>query len=124
MASPEVYSVVAGVTDFQGPNGQRQVIDKTTLADTTRQKEVGIADMGQITMNLVYDGDEATNTTLWDLFQSGALNNFQVIFNDSPQEVFSFAGYVLQYQYQASIDDVVRASVTIEISGNVTDNNA
>lgn len=122
-ASPEVFTTIGGVVSFQGPSGSRQVIDTTTLASTGREKEVGIPDYGQITFDLIYDGDDTSNTGLWDDFQNGTLRNFQMVFDDSPQEVFSFAGYVLAFSYSANIDDVVRASLTVEISGTVTDNN-
>lgn len=121
MASPEVYTTVAGVTNVSGPSGSRAVIDKTTLADTARQKEVGIADYGQYTFDLVFDRDEATNVTLDTLFASGASNNFKlVVGGESPNDVYSFAGFVLNLSKTFQIDDVVRASVTIEIDGSVT----
>lgn len=120
MASPEVYTTIAGVTNVSGPSGSRQVIDKTTLADTARQKDVGIADYGQYTFDLVFDRDEATNATLDTLFASGALNNFQLVVGDSPNDTYSFSGYVLNLSKTFNIDDVARASCTIEIAGAVT----
>lgn len=122
-ASPNVYTAIAGVVSFSGPSGSRQVIDVTTLASTGREKQVGIPDYGQVTFELIYDGDQATNTSLYDDFQNGTIRDFQLVFSDSPEEVFSFAAFVLAYSYTANIDDVVRASVTLEIDGPVTDNN-
>ena len=122
-ASPNVYTSIAGVVSCSGPSGSRQVIDVTTLASTGREKQVGIPDYGQVTFELIYDGDQATNTSLYDDFQNGTLRDFQLVFSDSPEEIFSFAAYVLAYSYTANIDDVVRASVTLEIDGPVTDNN-
>jgi predicted secreted protein len=122
-ASPEAFTDVAGVVSLQGPSGSRSVIDITTLASTGREKDVGIPDYGNVTAELIYDGDSASNTSLWDDFQNGTLRNFQLKFDDSPQEVFSFSAYVLSYSYSAGIDDVVRASLTMEVSGSITDNN-
>jgi len=131
-SSPQVFESIGGLVSFTGPTGQRQVIDVTTLASTAREKQVGIPDMGQVTMELIYDGDSGTDvsspqvlshTLLFDRFQDGASSAFQISLDDSPEELFDFNAFVLAYQFSTSIDDVVRVSVTLEIDGAITDNN-
>jgi predicted secreted protein len=121
-ASPEVFTAVASVTDFSGPSGQRQVIDITRLASTGKEKNVGLPDYGQITFNLIWDSDNTYDVSVWDKFVAGTQHNWQVVFDNSPQDVISFAGYVLAFNFTSNLDDVVRASCTIEIDGAVTDN--
>ena len=122
-ASPIVYTAIDKVTDFQGFSGSRSVIDTTCLASTGREKSTGIPDFGQVNFNIIYDGDFSTHLDLHDLFESGLARTFRIVFDDSPEEVFTFTAYVLTLQYSASIDDVVRAAVTLEVSGSPTDNN-
>ena len=121
-ASPEVFTAVASVTDFQGPSGQRQVIDITRLASSGKEKNVGLPDFGQITFNLIWDSDNLYDVAVWDQFVAGTAKNMQVVFDNSPQDVISFSGYVLGFNFTAGADDVVRASCTIEIDGAPTDN--
>lgn len=121
-ASPEVYSDIANVTSFQGPSGSRQVIDATTLASTGKEKNVGIPDYGQITFDFNFSAADTVLVDVWDNFIAGTLHNFKILFSDSPRTTFSFAAYVLNFNYNAGLDDIVRGSVTLEISGTVTDN--
>lgn len=120
--SPNAYVSVANVTSFQGPTGSRQVIDTTTLASTAKEKDVGLQDMGQINCDFVFDTSDTVLVDVYDAFLAGTLQSFQVVFSDSPQTTFSFSAYVLNFSYTANVDDVVRGSFTLEISGSVTDN--
>lgn len=125
-ASPIVYTEISGVTDFSGFSGSRSVIDITTLASSGREKQTGIPDYGQVTFNAIYRSDadgDTTHDALYDLFQSGLARTFQMVFDDSPQEVFTFSAFVLNFQFNTGIDEVVRISVTLEVTGTPTDNN-
>lgn len=131
-SSPQIFESIGGLVSWSGPTGQRQVIDVTTLASTAREKQVGIPDMGQVSLELIYDKDTGAgvsspevypHTLLWDRFKDGASSAFQIMFNESPEELFDFNAFVLAYSYNTNIDEVVRASVTLEIDGDVTDNN-
>ena len=121
-ASPEVYTSVINLVSFQGPSGSRQVIDATTLASTGKEKDVGIPDYGQITFDYNFSAADPALIDTWDNFIAGTLHNFRITFTDSPQTQFDFAAYVLSFNFSAGLDDIVRGSVTLEISGTVTDN--
>ena len=121
-ASPEVYTDIANVTSFSGPTGSRAVIDVTKLASTGKEKDVGLADYGQVTLEGFFSASDTIQVDVWDNFVAGTLHNWRILFSDSPQTQLDFAGYVLNYSYSAGLDDVIRTSVTIEISGAVTDN--
>jgi predicted secreted protein len=123
MASPEVWADIVCITSISGPDGQRQEIDKTCLDSVAREFEMGIRNEGSVQFDVIYDGDEASHTTLYDDFQSASQRNYRLVLDDSPEEIFSFAAFVSAYQFQIGIDDVVRVSVTLRITGAVTDNN-
>ena len=121
-ASPEVYTDIINLVSFQGPSGSRQVIDATVLASTAKEKDVGIPDLGQITFDYNFSAADPALIDCWDNFNAGTLHNFRINFSDSPETQFDFAAYVLNFTFSAGLDDIVRGSVTLEISGAVTDN--
>ena len=122
--SPNAYVPIASATSFNGPSGSRAVIDGTTLADTAKVKDVGLADFGQVTCDYNYSaaGADTVWVDVYDAFIAGTLQSFQIVFSDSPQTTFSFTAYVLNASFSGGIDDIVRGSFTLEISGSVTDN--
>jgi len=119
-ASPQVLSTIASVTSFQGPSGSRQVIDATTLASTGKEKDVGIPDYGQVTFDFNFAASDTVLVDVWDRFIAGTLHYFQILLSDTT--AFTFNAYVLSMNYTAGLDDIVRGSVTLEISGTVSDN--
>jgi len=121
-ASPEVFTDIASITSFQGPSGSRQVIDATVLASTAKVKDVGIPDYGQVTFDFNFDASDTVLVDVWDNFIAGTSHNFKILFSDSPRTQFDFSAYVLNFNYTAGLDDIVRGSVTLEISGAITDN--
>ena len=121
-ASPELYPAIGNVTSFSGPSGSRAVIDVTKLSSTGKEKDVGIPDFGQVQLEGFFSSADAVAVDCWDSFIAGSLHNWRILFSDSPATQLDFAGYVLNYSYSAGLDDVVRFSITIEISGAVTDN--
>ena len=119
-ASPEVFTDIASITSFQGPSGSRQVIDATVLASTAKVKDVGIPDYGQVTFDFNFDASDTVLVDVWDNFIAGTLHSFWLVFSDSGPTVFEFSAYVLNFSYAVAMDDIVRGSVTLEISGAVT----
>jgi predicted secreted protein len=125
-SSPITYNDIGCVTDFQGPNGSRQVIDTTCLDSTGRQKNMGIPDYGQISLNGILsmettDMHVGDALSLWTNFKNGTSQVFRVVFPTSPEEYFEFTAYVTNFSYSANTDDVFRFSASLEIDGAPTD---
>lgn len=120
-ASPETFNAVGQVVNIDGPDGSAPVIDVSNLSSTAREKNVGLPDEGQITLTVQYDPDDTGQTRLKTLRTNRTSGNFKIEMSDSPATVLSFSGYVLQFSRSFSIDEVVMGTVTIEISGSVTE---
>lgn len=120
-ASPETFNAVGQVTSIDGPDGSAPVIDVSNLSSTAREKTQGLADEGQITLQLQYDMDDTGQSRLKTLRTGRTLGSFKIEMSDSPATTLSFSGYVLQFARSFNIDEVVMGTVTIEISGSVTE---
>lgn len=117
-AAPVVIGNIVSISGLRG--GQATVIDVSNLASTRREKRMGLPDEGQITVELQYDPDNAGQTDLETARDSRTAMTFVITLNDgSPSTTFTFTGYVLTFSTDLGVDQVVTASVTIEITGAV-----
>lgn len=119
-ASPEVFTEVSEVVDFDGPGGQGSVIDVTHLKSTRREKRMGLPDEGQVTLTLNHIPTDTMQTGLRSDRANRTLRNFKLELPDSPVQTLSFSAYVLGYSISGGVDAPVRASVVLEITGEVT----
>lgn len=119
--SPSAYNAVGEITGFNGPGGSASVIDATTLADTAKIKKMGLPDEGQFTLDVYLDNTDTNGqVALRTARTNRTLKYFKITLTDSPMSVARFTGYVLGFAIQGSVDNLVKASITIEVTGAVT----
>jgi len=121
-ASPEVFTLIEGVRNLQGPTMDREIIDATHHASTgeTRQKVTSFKEPGTVTFDLLFDGSDDTHQLLFELWASGELTNFEQIMPDAGTQEHAYAGYVKSLNQSAPINHVLSVAVTIEVSGAIT----
>lgn len=125
--SPNAYVDIACVMDFNGPTGSRAVIDTTCLDSAGKEKQMGIPDYGQVSMNIIFSTVEADNhvvssVSLWENFKNAGRQTFRIVIPESPEKYFQFLAYVNGFSVTAAVDDVFKAAVSLEIDGAVSDN--
>ncbi len=119
--SPETFTEIPDVKSFSGPGGSASVIDVTNLSSTAKEKRMGLHDEGQLSFTMHYNPSNAVHTSLRTDRANRTLRNFKMIFTDSGDTEWSFAAYVTGFTVQGGVDAVVEASVTLEISGPITE---
>jgi hypothetical protein len=63
----------------------------------------------------------ATHDSLWTLKGNGDLRTWRIrMSGSSPYDYFQFSATVQQFQVNFATDDVVRATVTLRVSGSIT----
>jgi hypothetical protein len=117
---PEVFTLVGQITSIDGPSGSAAVIDVTTLDSTAREKRMGLPDEGQVTLEVIYDPANVQQEGLRSDRAARTLRNFQVVLTDLGSTTFSFSAFVLEFSRALSVDAVVTASITLEITGAET----
>jgi predicted secreted protein len=117
-ASPQIFSDIANVTGISGPDGQSPEIDVTNFADTARRFLAGLPDNGSVSADINWSSDENTNTTLYQLYQSGDTRQYRIVLSNG--DYFEFNAVVLGHPFTFAIDDVVKASISLRVSGAVS----
>ena len=119
-ASPSVYTTIPEIVSFDGPGGSSNEIDVTDLASTAKEFRMGLKDEGDFSFEMMYIPNDSEHSGLQDDRTNRTLRDFKVVLTDSPQSDMTFTAYVREFSVSGGVDDVLRASVTLRISGDVT----
>jgi len=120
-ASPEVYTTISDVTNIAGPDGEASEIDTTDLSSTAKEFRLGLVDNGSINLAMSFIPANTQHALLRTLSISGAENNYQLAFTDSPQTLWTFAAFVKGVPIDNSVDAVTTASINLRITGSVAE---
>ena len=121
-ASPEVFTAIPEIISFNGPGGAGQVIDVTDLDSTAMEKIMGLPDEGQLTFEINYLPDNTYHALLRTNRGAQTLTNFQLVFTDnSPVTTWSMAAYITGFTVTGGVNAPIRASVTLEITGSISE---
>ena len=120
-ASPIVWATVSEVSEMSGPGGQAAEIDVTDLSSTAKEFRMGLQDEGQITLSVNYIPTDTEHALLRADRAAQTITNFQIIFTDSPQTTWRFTAFVLGLEISNSVDDVTKGSITLRVSGSITE---
>ena len=117
---PETFDNVGEVQSISGPDGTAPEIDTTSLSSTARTFNMGLPEEGNVTLEVNLDPDDAQQTELRTKRAAQTVNNYQITLTDSPATTLTFAAYVTGFSVNVAIDDVIKASITLRITGAVT----
>ncbi len=119
-------TAVANVTSVEGPGWSVETLDMTAHDSASAYREIApsFINAGEVTLRLNYDPAQAThkNTAggLLHLLTTRASSAFAIGFPTTPASGFAFTGYVTAFAPSAPFDGKMEASVTITVSGTVT----
>lgn len=120
--SPETFTAISEIKTYTGPGGSASIIDVSDLSSTRKEKRMGLADEGQLSFTINYIPADTEHAALRTARADRALTNFELVFTDaSPATKWTFSGYVTTFTVSGAVDGVVEANVTIEISGEITE---
>ncbi len=119
---PEVFTTIAEVLSISGPTESRETIDVTNMdsAGNRREKISALIDSGSVTFDMNFTGSNAQQNQLKTDMEAGTLRNFKIIMPGTVR-TFAFAALVTELSKEFPIDSQITASVTLEISGAITE---
>jgi hypothetical protein len=118
-ATPETFNPITRIRSIEGPGGASAIIDATDFDSIAREKKVGVADEGQLTMALVYLPANPQHAQLRLDRATRTLRNFKLIFEEGT--TWCFSAFVTGIELSGKVDDVIRADVELEITGGIFD---
>jgi hypothetical protein len=116
------YAAVGQVVSVSGPDGSVPEVDVTHLGSTGKESIAGLADFGSLSFEVILDPADATtmHEQIWTDFLAGTKRNYQLRLSDSPATTVTMNGFPNQYSWNLGVDEAVRATLGIKISGAPT----
>lgn len=120
-ATPEVFTAVPEVFNIVPPSDESTEINVTHLTSAAKEVKFGLSDNGQVTLQMNYDADDATQEGLRTDKANKTLRNFQIVYPADISETHAFAAYVLSFKVDPiAVDERITASCVLRVSGAVT----
>jgi hypothetical protein len=117
-------TVVAIITDIEGPGLKGDTIDVTNHDNADSHKEfiVGLLEGGDVKAKILFDPLEATHTGLITALQARALDTWTITYPAAitGAPVWTFTGVLTQFDVKAKVKDSLEADITIKVSGKPT----
>jgi hypothetical protein len=121
-SSPLVYVPVDGVTNVRDlRSGSGAEIDITDLSSTAKEFSLGLKDEGSMTLDVIVNRDDAGQSRIIALRNSRLTGLFKITVPTSPNYVITFSGIVTQFPFTLAVDDVIRGSITIRVTGTIVE---
>lgn len=128
-ASPEVFHVVSGVGDIDGPNQSVNVIERRTHSSGSRymSKSPGVVNAGEISFPVAYRADNPSHSDtstfgLGYLFINGLRRNVRLASakrEDGTRNIREFVGWVSEFAESHPVEGHVTRDTTIQIDGEI-----
>lgn len=110
-------TVIALMSDIDGPGLKGDVIDTTNHDNVDRHKEfiIGLREGGDIKGKIFFDPADATQTALITALQAGTLDTYTVTYPAGGG--WTATGVLTQFDTKAKVKDALEADITIKVSG-------
>lgn len=114
---------VGNLSSIGGLELSADTIDVTTLDSEGGYREfiAGFKDAGEVALEGIFDATTGKGQKeLYDLYESGAVSDFQIVFPTESKATWDFKGVVVGFSTSADLEDPLAFSATIKVSGKPT----
>jgi len=116
--TPEEYTEIGNILDWDLAGDTHNMIDFTTLGSTRGEEKPGIPRGSAISLSMNWTSDDAGLLAAEVARAAKTLKTFKVTYTDA--SVHTFTGYVVAISDSGSGDDKVSGSITIHRTGSLT----
>lgn len=116
----EVFTTIAEVGDISGPS-LTTATEEVPAHDGNgwMQRIATLKDAGEITFTLHFN-NAASQTALYNDYQSRVKRNFQLVIPTTVPKTFSFAAFVTSFSFDLPVAGPLDAAITLTINDAVT----
>lgn len=108
---------VGGIVSFSGFDGEAADIDITTLASTAKEFRQGLQDFGNFSIELLRDPNDTGQEEL--LTAKAAQSTRVCVLTLASGDIATFSAYVKSVSTSGAVDEVVRGTANLKVSGSV-----
>ena len=117
-ATPVQWTKVANVRSYNGFDGSASEIERTNFDSTAKEFILGLVDPGQFMIEVDQDNSDPGQIAVMTALVTGLLKNFKLLLPNG--NTATFTAYVKKFNSQGAVDQAVRRSADLRISGPVT----
>jgi hypothetical protein len=117
-ATPVQWTKVGNVRSYNGFDGAASEIERTNFDSTAKEFILGLFDPGQFTIEVDQDNSDSGQIALMTAQVTGLLKNFKLLLPNGNSATFT--AYVKKFNSQGAVDQAVRRSADLRISGPIT----
>ena len=116
-ANPKTWTAINNVKDYSGFDGAASELDKTNLQSGAMEYAAGLQDFGQFSVNVDVDDTDAGQIALRAAKTSAATKAFRLRLPNGKLRVFK--GFCKKFSEQGGVNQIVKGSADIRITGVV-----
>lgn len=116
-ANPKTWTAVGNCKDYSGFDGSASELDKTNMQSNAMEYAAGLQDFGNFSVNIDVDDTDAGQIALRAAKTSAATKAFKLRLPNGKLRVFK--GFVKKFSEQGGVNQVVKASADVRITGAV-----
>jgi hypothetical protein len=110
---------VDGIVSYSGFDGESTEIDVTTLASTAKEFDVGLEDFGNLSLELIFNPDDVGQAAIAAAKTAAATRECVLTLPSGTLDTATFNAIVKSFSKSGGVDDVVKATVNLRITGAV-----
>ena len=119
-ATPTTWTTVNNLLSFSGFDGSAAELDRTNMSSTAKEYILGLIDSGQFSIELHVDNNDAGQAAL-RAKQGGAATSFRLVLPGAVSNLtYTFSGLVKKFAVTGGVDQLVKATADLRITGAVT----
>ena len=117
MASPAI-SAQGSTVSFGTTSGSASEIERTNFDSTAKEFIMGLVDPGQLMLEVDQDKSDADQLPLMTALVTAVAKNFKLLLPNG--NTATFTAYVKKFNIQGAVDQAIRRSAELRISGSIT----